>query len=54
MAFLADFPPASQITWFKGSVLGDSRQHPGANLFAFMECKVIVRMVCMLERLVRS
>jgi hypothetical protein len=49
MALLADFPPTSQTTRFKAGVLGDSRQHPGANLFAIMECKDIVRIVCMLN-----
>ena len=38
MALLADFPSASQITWFEAGVLGDSRQHPGAKLLAIMEC----------------
>jgi hypothetical protein len=51
---LADFTPASQMTWFKACVLGDSRQHPGANLLAIMECKDIVRIVCMFKGLVRS
>jgi len=54
MALLADFPPASQITWFKAGVLGDSGQHLRANLFAIMENKDIVRIVCKFERLVRS
>jgi hypothetical protein len=54
MALLADFPPASQITWFKAGVLGDSRQHPGTNLLAVMKCKNIVWIVCMFKRLVRS
>jgi hypothetical protein len=54
VALFADFTHASQITWFKARVLGDSRQHPGANLFAIMECKDIVRVVCMFEGLVRS
>jgi len=54
MALLVDFTPASQTTWFKAGVLGDSRQHPGANLLAIMECKDIVRIVCMFKGLVRS
>jgi len=37
MALLADFAPASQIAWLKAGVLGDLKQHPGANLFAIME-----------------
>jgi hypothetical protein len=41
MALLADSLPASQITWFEAGVLGDSGQHPGANLLAIMECKDI-------------
>jgi len=51
---LADLPPASPITWLKTGVLGNSRQHPGANLLAIMECKDIVRMVCMFKGLVRA
>jgi len=39
MALLADIPPTSQITCLKAGVLGDSRQHPGANLLSIMECK---------------
>ncbi len=54
MALLGDFQPASQITWFETSVLSDSSQHPRANLFAIMERKDIVRIVCMFKRLVRS
>jgi len=54
MALLADFPPASQITWFEAGVLGDSRQHPGANLFAIVECKDIIWMVYMFKDFVRS
>ena len=38
MALLADFQPASQITWFETCALSDSRQHPGAKLLAIMEC----------------
>jgi len=37
MALLADLAPASQIAWLKAGVLGDLKQHPGANLFAIME-----------------
>ena len=54
MDLLADLPPASQITWLKTGVLGNSRQHPGANLLAIMECKDIVWMVCMFKSLVRA
>lgn len=54
MALLADFQPASQIPWFETSALGDSGQHPRANLLAIMECKDIVRIVCMFKSLVRS
>lgn len=54
MALLADFQPASQITWLETSVLGDSSQHPWANLLAIMESKDIVWIVCMLKCFVRS
>jgi hypothetical protein len=54
MALLGDFPPSSQITWFKAGVLGDSSQHAWANLLDSMECKDIVRIVCMFKGLVRS
>jgi len=54
MALLTDFPPASQIIWFKAGVFGNSRQHPGANLIAIMECEDIIRKVCMFKGLVRS
>ena len=54
MALFADLPPAAQITRFEAGILGDSRQHPGTNLLAIMECKDIVRVVCMFKSLVRS
>jgi hypothetical protein len=54
MALLADLQSASQIIWLKTGVLGNSRQHPGANLFTIMECKDIVRIVSMFKSLVRS
>jgi hypothetical protein len=54
MALLADLTPASQIAWFKAGVLGDSSQHPGANLLSIMECKDIVRIVLMFKGPVRS
>jgi hypothetical protein len=54
MALVADLQSASQIIWLKTGVLGNSRQHPGANLFAIMECEDIVRIVCMFKSLVRA
>jgi hypothetical protein len=54
MALLADLPPVSQIIWFKAGVLADSRQHPGDNLIAIMECEDIIRIACMFQRLVLS
>ena len=48
LALLADSLPASQITWLEAGVLSDSRKHRGTNLLAIMECKDIVRIVCML------
>ena len=54
MALIADLPPAAQITRFEAGILGDSRQHPGTNLLAIMECKDIVRVVRMFKSLVRS
>jgi hypothetical protein len=54
MALLADLQSGSQIIWLKTGVLGNSRQHPGANLFAITECKDIVRIVSMFKSLVRA
>jgi len=54
MALLADFPPASQITWLEAGVLGNSRQHSGTNLLAIMKSKNVVRIICVFKRLVRS
>jgi hypothetical protein len=45
MALLADLPPASQIIWLEGGMLGDPRQHPRANFIAIMEYEETIRIV---------
>jgi len=49
MGLLADFTPALQVTYFKASVLGNSRQHPWAYFLTIMESKDEIREIITLE-----